>query len=97
MELKKITICLLCLFLTGCSLVRNPVDVKAQYLEQIKEWQQRQQKEGWTISLVDEILEGTKWLTSYVFDSPDNDHWNTYKEMIESGLMATAKTRLLQW
>ena len=80
------------LLLAGCSLVRNPQDVKQQYLEQIKEWQQRQQKEGWTISLVDEILEGTKWLTSYVFDE-NGDHWNTYKEMYEKGLMGDCEDK----
>jgi len=87
----KVLALILILLLTGCSLVRNPVDVKAQYLEQIKEWQQRQQKEGWTIDLVDNILEGTKWLTSYVFD--EGDHWDTYKEISNKGLMGDCEDK----
>ena len=76
---------ILMLFISGCSLVRNPQDVKQQYLEQIKEWQQRQQKEGWTISLVDEIVREVRWRASYVPDALGEDYWDTFREAYNKG------------
>jgi hypothetical protein len=83
--MKRLLLIFLLLLLTGCSLVRNPVDVKAQYLDQIKEWQQRQKKEGWTISLVDEIVRETRWRASYVPDALGTDYWDTFRESYNKG------------
>ena len=71
----------------GCSLIRNPATVKMEYLEQIKDWQQRQQKEGWTIELVDEIVREVRWNASYVPDAIETDYWDTFREAYNKGFM----------
>ena len=61
----------------------DPSVINNQYLEQIKEWQNRISEEGWTESLVGEIMKKNLRLTRYVFDK--GDHWATPKEFIQAG------------
>lgn len=60
-------------------------DVRIEYFEQIKKWQNRVKEEGWSERLVDDIVYGCVKLSVYQFDQGE-DNWQTPKGMIENGL-----------
>ena len=82
--MKKGMIVLYCLLLFGYSCARDPDVVRKQYMEQIKDWQERVKKEGWTRELIDDVARETALLASY--RGEDEDHWDTPDEFFEAGL-----------
>ncbi len=82
--MKKGVFLFSCMLLFGCSLARDPDVVRRQYLEQIKDWQERVRREGWTRQLVDDVAKGTALLSSYRHE--EEDHWATPNEFLEAGL-----------
>ena len=84
---KKIISLILLLFLCSCITAQPPKlltdsnkDIPYKY--RIEQWQKRIHKEGWTISLVDEIVNSCKSYSSYTPDSID--HWDTFKEIVSN-------------
>ena len=53
------------------------------YYQQIREWQQRIQKEGWAETQVHRILNACIQLVEY--DVEIDDHWDTPREFIQKG------------
>ncbi len=82
--MKSIILVLFALMIFGCSCARDPDVVRRQYLEQIRDWQERVKKEGWTRELIDDVATGTALLASYRWE--ENDHWSTPNEFLEAGL-----------
>jgi hypothetical protein len=82
--MKRGLILLFCMMFFGCSFGRDPDVVRRQYLEQIKDWQERVKREGWTRELIDDVAKDTALLSSY--RGEDTDHWSTPDEFLEAGL-----------
>jgi hypothetical protein len=74
-----------CMMFFGCSLGRDPDVVRRQYLEQIKDWQERVKTEGWTRELIDDVARETALFASYRSESVD--HWSTPNEFLAAGLV----------
>lgn len=62
---------------------RNPVKVRESYENQIKDWQQRVQEEGWTENLINDVYHGSIKLTRYKTEK--GDYWDTPNEFISNG------------
>lgn len=72
-----ITIILAMFILGGCAFIQ-PYEPVECYRGRIIEWQQRAEREGWTISLINDVISGCIELSLY--ESEEGDHWQTYPE-----------------
>jgi hypothetical protein len=85
---------LILLFCSCAALYQHPRlhegdGIKVKYEEQIKDWQERIKKDGWSENLVDEIVDTSQVFVRYTSDkNPDyrwkNDYWYTPEEMIDA-------------
>ena len=67
------------MLLTSCSAL-EPIETKRMnYQQQIRDWQERMKKEGWTKSLVDDVAHKSIDMIGYRFES--EDHWATCGEI----------------
>ena len=69
------------------SRLHDGAGIKVKYEQQIKDWQERIKKEGWSKKLVDEIVQTVQVFARYTPDKDrsnqgKNDYWYTPKEMI---------------
>jgi hypothetical protein len=83
-SVKKVVLFILCILLSGCSFVRDPDVVRRQYLDQIRDWQERVKHEGWTTELIDEVARQTALMSSY--RGEEIDRWDTPNEFVDAGL-----------
>lgn len=78
---------ILILFICSCSPIylqpRNPGE---DYRLKIELWQERIKTEGWSESLVNDVVDGCLRVSKYEKEPDGMDHWMTYKEFIEKGL-----------
>jgi hypothetical protein len=81
---KKVILFIFCTLLFGCSFARDPDIVRRQYLEQIRDWQERVKREGWTTELIDDVARETALMASY--KGEDEDRWATPNEFVDAGL-----------
>ena len=70
--------------MTGCSAYFQPANPESVYQDKIQEWQHRQETEGWTSSLVRDIVSGCRQVAKYESEPFPNDHWKTYSEFVTS-------------
>lgn len=70
--------------LAGCSALYQPSpELNGFYYEQIKDWQKRVKKEGWSETLIDEVTIQIVELAKFRTES--RDHWDTPKEFMQRG------------
>lgn len=63
---------------TSC-VALEPIEKKRiLYQDQIREWQERMKKEGWTKALIDEVAQKSIDMISYAFEN--EDYWATCGE-----------------
>lgn len=80
MKTIKYLIVIACLLTCGCSSVYfQPVDPESDYRWQIERWQECIKQEGWSESMVKDVVDGCLWVAKYEPDG-EIDHWKTYKE-----------------
>ncbi|MGD9211177.1 MAG: hypothetical protein PVI90_10395 [Desulfobacteraceae bacterium] len=83
--MQKLIILLFITFLVGCSPAYfQPQQPGKEYLDLIKDWQDRILQEGWNESFVDEIMAKCVFLSKYKADPKGMDHWMTYREFIDT-------------
>ena len=72
-------------FTAGCMAFYQPAPnrIDGLYYQQIKDWQNRIQKEGWVETLVDEVVD--QCLKFSKFRQDQGDHWDTPKEFMKRG------------
>lgn len=77
---------LLAVSASGCAALHQPVatdQLNGKYYDQIKEWQRRIKKDGWTKNTIDEVMDQCIVLAKYRMEKID--HWDTPKEFMENG------------
>jgi len=70
--------------MTGCSAYFQPANPESVYQDKIREWQHRQESEGWTSTLVRDIVAGCLLVVKYESEPFPKDHWKTYAELVKS-------------
>ena len=68
----------------GCTAYFQPANPESVYQDKIQEWQLRQETEGWSSSLVRDIVSGCLQVAKYESEKFPMDHWKTYSEFLES-------------
>lgn len=93
-----------CLIFTSCTTMRDPKAVRDSYENQIKDWQERVKKEGWTNRVIKSINMELMEMSVYVFDKEipgqkwPGDHWDTPNEFFEKGLVGDCEDMaVLAW
>ena len=84
--MKRFIFAIFTFLIAGCATVANqpaPDSLNGIYDEQIREWQRRIQREGWTADLVDHMMIELVQLSEYEVEI--DDHWDTPKEFMERG------------
>jgi len=80
--MKAISLILLSIVMLGCLSMERKREV---YDYKFNEWQQRQQREGWTSEIVSEIADSVRAMNDYRLEG-SRDYWKTYGDWLKDGL-----------
>jgi hypothetical protein len=86
MQKKKPFIIIISLIIfSGCTATHLPYTDKRHntYYNQIKEWQQRLKRDGWTENVIDDIIRQSRRICTYRLEIAD--YWDTPREFITRG------------
>ena len=78
-------IAILAIVMQGCAFSHPYGSPGSVYDEKFREWQERQQREGWTAGLVSDVISGCQYVGEYEAEKQDGvtDHWKTYGEFVK--------------
>ena len=88
----KLIVLINLILIMGCTAWYQPayikVDPKTEYYKQIRDWQERVKKEGWSESTVNDVVKDCLKFSLFATDDytiNEGDYWYTPKEMIDAG------------